>query len=377
MKHLLPVITTLLCVSFYTQASEPAGKTILARGSVLAVDGGSELQRKLQRRDTVFGVDRITTGEKSKAQFSMSDGGLIALKENSELNIANYEFDSNTQQGSASIELLKGGLRSISGVIKKNGGSYNVKTPVGSIGIRGTHFEIQLVNGDVFLAVWDGAIDLTLENNNVLSLGDNEAFSFAQITSLGEVLTTTRAATVFDQNIVTIDPINDDNEEQEQTSVASTIEGNNVDAFETDADIADVYSEQQFQTVSSASLVDQIAQRQGVFNYQASSFNVDSSAGAVSDFSMMMAVDFDNGTVPDGEISFNDADGNWYAAYSGLINISKLDLAVTFASHANNKAEGNVEAIFLNDLDTISGSFNLNEINNPDVNATGSFKLEP
>jgi len=350
MKHLLPVITTLLCVSFYTQASEPAGKTILARGSVLAVDGGSELQRKLQRRDTVFGVDRITTGEKSKAQFSMSDGGLIALKENSELNIANYEFDSNTQQGSASIELLKGGLRSISGVIKKNGGSYNVKTPVGSIGIRGTHFEIQLVNGDVFLAVWDGAIDLTLENNNVLSLGDNEAFSFAQITSLGEVLTTTRAATVFDQNIVTIDPINDDNEEQEQTSVASTIEGNNVDAFETDADITDVYSEQQFQTVSSASLVDQIAQRQGVFNYQASSFNVDSSAGAVSDFSMMMAVDFDNGTVPDGEISFNDADGNWYAAYSGLINISKLDLAV---------------------------SFNLNEINNPDVNATGSFKLEP
>ena len=228
--------------------------------------------------------------------------------------------------------MLKGGLRSISGVIKKNGGSYNVKTPVGSIGIRGTHFEIQLVNGDVFLAVWDGAIDLTLENNNVLSLGDNEAFSFAQITSLGEVLTTTRAATVFDQNIVTIDPINDDNEEQEQTSVASTIEGNNVDAFETDADITDVYSEQQFQTVSSASLVDQIAQRQGVFNYQASSFNVDSSAGAVSDFSMMMAVDFDNGTVPDGEISFNDADGNWYAAYSGLINISKLDLAVTFAS---------------------------------------------
>jgi len=39
----------------------------------------------------------------------MSDGGLIALKENSELNIANYEFNSTTQQGSASIELIKGG----------------------------------------------------------------------------------------------------------------------------------------------------------------------------------------------------------------------------------------------------------------------------
>ena len=45
----------------------------------------------------------------------MSDGGLIALKENSELNIANYDFNADTQQGAASIELLKGGLRSISG----------------------------------------------------------------------------------------------------------------------------------------------------------------------------------------------------------------------------------------------------------------------
>ena len=373
MKHLLPVITTLLCVSFYTQANDPAGKTILARGSVLAVDGSSEQQRQLQRRDTVFGVDRITTGEKSKAQFSMSDGGLIALKENSELNIANYEFDANTQQGSASIELLKGGLRSISGVIKKNGGSYSVKTPVGSIGIRGTHFEVQLVEGNVFLAVWDGAIDLTLENSSVVSLGDNEAFSFAQITASGEVLKTTRAARVFDQNIVTIDP-KDDNEEETEQVAATEVE---VNAFETDADAMDVYSEQQFQTVSSSSLVDQIAQRQGVFNYEASSFNVNSSVGAVTDFAMTMAVDFDNGTVPDGEISFNDADGNWYAAYSGLINLSELDLAVTFASHGNNKAEGDVEAIFLNDLDNITGNFNLNEINNPDVNASGSFKLEP
>ena len=101
----------------------------------------------------------------------MSDGGLIALKENSELNIANYEFNSTTQQGSASIELIKGGLRSISGVIKKNGGAYSVKTPVGSIGIRGTHFELQLIDGDMYVAVWDGAIDLTLEDQSVVSLG--------------------------------------------------------------------------------------------------------------------------------------------------------------------------------------------------------------
>jgi len=374
MKHLIPVLTTLLCVSFYSQANTTAaGKTILARGAVVATDATSEQQRSLKRRDTVYGVDKITTGEKSKAQFSMSDGGLIALKENSVLNIANYEFDAATQQGSASIELIKGGLRSISGVIKKNGGSYNVKTPVGSIGIRGTHFELQLVNGDMYVAVWDGAIDLTLQDNSILSLGSNEAFSFAQVTSVGDVIKTTQAPAIFTQSIASINSNDESEAEQDQIAENSASE-NNEDA---DTLLADVYAEQQFQAVSNAALIDQIAQRQGIYNYQASSFDVSSSLGEVSDFSMSMSVDFDNGTVPDGEISFNDAGGNWYAAYSGFIDLTKLDLAVTFASHNNNKAVGDIDAIFLNDIDTITGDFNLNEISNPAVNSSGSFRLEP
>ena len=374
MKHLIPVLTTLLCVSFDSQANTTAaGKTILARGAVVATDATSEQQRTLKRRDTVYGVDKITTGEKSKAQFSMSDGGLIALKENSVLNIANYEFDAATQQGSASIELIKGGLRSISGVIKKNGGSYNVKTPVGSIGIRGTHFELQLVNGDMYVAVWDGAIDLTLQDNSILSLGSNEAFSFAQVTSVGDVIKTTQAPAIFTQSIASINSNDESEAEQDQIAENSASE-NNEDA---DTLLADVYAEQQFQAVSNAALIDQIAQRQGIFNYQATSFDVSSSLGEVSDFSMSMSVDFDNGTVPDGEISFNDAGGNWYAAYSGFIDLTKLDLAVTFASHNNNKAVGEIDAIFLNDIDTITGDFNLNEISNPAVNSSGSFRLEP
>lgn len=376
MKHLIPVLTTLLCVSFYSQASTTvAGKTILARGAVLATDAESAQQRTLKRRDTVYGVDKITTGEKSKAQFSMSDGGLIALKENSELNIANYEFNTTTQQGSASIELIKGGLRSISGVIKKNGGAYSVKTPVGSIGIRGTHFELQLIGGDMYVAVWDGAIDLTLEDQSVVSLGSNEPFSFAQVTSLGRVIKTTQAPAVFTQTIATIS----DGTSVEQPTEQQSIVQNNTSEKTTDADISitDVYAQQQFQAVNDATLIDQIAQRQGVFNYQATSFDVSSSLGEVSDFSMSMSVDFDNGTVPDGEISFNDAGGNWYAAYSGLIDLTKLDLAVTFASHNNNKATGQIDAVFLNDIDTITGDFSLSEINNPAVNASGDFRLEP
>ncbi|WP_338365347.1 FecR family protein [uncultured Pseudoalteromonas sp.] len=375
MKHSILTLSALVFLSNVSYASEnAAGKTILARGAVVATDAQSTQQRTLKRRDVVYGVDKITTGEKSKAQFSMADGGLIALKENSQLNIANYEFDKTTQQGSASIELIKGGLRSISGVIKKNGGSYTVKTPVGSIGIRGTHFELQLVEGDMYVAVWDGAIDLTLADQQVVSLGSNEPFSFAQVTALGDVIKTTQAPAVFTQQIVNVDNNNQAETEPAQVASTSSPSENNSTA---DISIADVYAEQQFQAVSDATLLDQIAQRQGVFNYQATSFDVSSSLGEVSNFAMSMSVDFDNGTVPDGEISFNDAGGNWYAAYSGLIDLTKLDLAVTFASHNNNKATGQIDAVFLNDIDTITGDFSLSEINNPAINASGDFRLEP
>ena len=375
MKYLTPLLATVLCASFYSQANTPpAGKTILAKGSVVATSDDSA-QRPLKRRDTVYSVDKITTGEQSKAQFSMSDGGLIALKENSELNIANYDFNADTQQGAASIELLKGGLRSISGVIKKNGGSYNVKTPVGSIGIRGTHFELQLLGGDMFVAVWDGAIDLTLENQRVVSLGSNEPFSFAQVTSLGEVIQSKDAPAVFDQNIAAIN--GDNKSKNSQTASGNNANAENNEQNSSTADTTDVYAQQRFQAVSDAALLDQIAQRQGVFNYKATNFAVSSSLGEVSNFAMSLSVDFDNGTVPDGEISFTDAGGNWYAAYSGLIDLTKLDLAVTFASHNNNKATGSIDAIFLNNIDTITGNFNLNEISNPAVNATGAFRLEP
>jgi hypothetical protein len=189
------------------------------------------------------------------------------------------------------------------------------------------------------------------------------------------VIKTTQAPAVFTQTIATI---SDDTSAEQPTEQQSIVQ-NNTSEKTTDADISitDVYAQQQFQAVNDATLIDQIAQRQGVFNYQATSFDVSSSLGEVSDFSMSMSVDFDNGTVPDGEISFNDAGGNWYAAYSGLIDLTKLDLAVTFASHNNNKATGQIDAVFLNDIDTITGDFSLSEINNPTVNAGGDFRLEP
>ena len=88
-------------------ANEVSGKTIIAKGKVSA-EANSQ-SRQLERRSPVFQADKITTGLNSMTQLRMSDGGLLALQEDSELEISNYEFNASTNKGSISMSLLKGG----------------------------------------------------------------------------------------------------------------------------------------------------------------------------------------------------------------------------------------------------------------------------
>jgi hypothetical protein len=171
-------------------AKDIAGKTIIARGKVSAVETNTSTQRRLKRRSPIYGVDVVKTDANSKTQLRMTDGGMIALKENSELLISNYEFNKAENTGSVVMELVKGGLRSVTGAIKSDKGNYTLKTPVGSIGIRGTHYEIEIIQGEVFIAVWDGAVDISVEvggTEQEVPLGEGEDFSYAKIDETGEV----------------------------------------------------------------------------------------------------------------------------------------------------------------------------------------------
>lgn len=57
-------------------------------------------------------------------------------------------------------------------------------------GAGGTHYEIEIIQGEVFIAVWDGAVDVTVEVGSAessVSFGEGEDFSYAKIGETGEV----------------------------------------------------------------------------------------------------------------------------------------------------------------------------------------------
>jgi len=54
----------------------------------------------------------------------------------------------------------------------------------------GTHYEIEIISGEVFIAVWDGAIDVQVATSDLaheVTLGEGEDFSFALIDEASEV----------------------------------------------------------------------------------------------------------------------------------------------------------------------------------------------
>ena len=388
---LLSLFLLLMTTHYSSYANIAAGKTILAKGKVEAQHQASKEKRPLRRRSEIFDVDNIITGDKSKAQFSMSDGGLITLKENTEILISNYKFNPEAGESSATLEIISGGLRSIRGLIKKSGGDYQIKTPVGSIGIRGTHFAVEVIDDEVLFAVYSGNIDVELADQTTLSLGSSEDFSFASVNNRGVVTRMIQAPASISLGYSTTarkkadESAKNENSEDDQTSgvvVANTdVAPISTDALTYDGNELDdkgIYGESEWQGVKDLPIAELISERTGTLSYgNVSESIVNSSVGQVSDFTMSMTVDFDNASVPGGTLSFSDSEGEWFAAYSGLINIDQLELGINFASHGDNRADGSIFAAFSNGLDELVGGFSLQEINNPSVNADGSFKIQP
>lgn len=227
------IITATVISNFFISnayAAESAGRVIMARGDVTAIDENGTT-RNLKRRDPIFNHEIIKTGDNSKVQIRFVDNALLALKANSELNIKSYVFsENNIQDDKVIMELVAGGFRTLTGKIGKgNKEAYQVNTPAASIGIRGTLYEIQISLNGLLAAVWKGGISLDTPQGE-FNLGIGADFDFGEISSSGRftgLLTPPNSFTSPDSsNTRATDPTNanpNNNEEENPNSADSNI----------------------------------------------------------------------------------------------------------------------------------------------------------
>ncbi len=150
----IPAACVLLAAAVPGLAQE-AGSVTFATGDVTAA---RQPPVALAKGDTVLVSDVVVTGTASRAQLLMIDGAKIAIRPSSRVVLAEYSYaDSATTAGavvtsaddSSVLELVKGGLRTITGAIgDQNPEDYEVRTAVGVLGIRGTDFAVLLCSGD-------------------------------------------------------------------------------------------------------------------------------------------------------------------------------------------------------------------------------------
>ena len=105
----------------------------------------------LAAKSEVESGDTLVAEKNTYAQIRFIDNSEITLRPGTTFKIDNFAYDAGKpEEDSAAFSLVKGGLRSITGLLgKRNKEKFQLKTPAATIGIRGTTFIAQWVEDAV------------------------------------------------------------------------------------------------------------------------------------------------------------------------------------------------------------------------------------
>lgn len=98
--------------------------------------------RVLNAGAPLYESDRLTSGANSQMLAVFRDGGRISLGADSEVNIKEFRY-AKAGNDRSSLQLVTGSLRALTGQIgKSRPENYRIDTPVATIGVRGTNFDL-------------------------------------------------------------------------------------------------------------------------------------------------------------------------------------------------------------------------------------------
>jgi hypothetical protein len=167
----------------------------LSQGVVQNLSGTMSVQRTdgsvrlLSEKSQVQQGDVITTERDSYALLRFSDGGQVTLRPNSQVKIETYTYnEAAPERDSFGMSLLKGALRSVTGLIGKRGNrdAYKMTTKTATVGIRGTTFTVHDVPAGapqgsppqgVYVTVTDGSIAMLAGGTEQLVAAGQTGFS--------------------------------------------------------------------------------------------------------------------------------------------------------------------------------------------------------
>lgn len=136
-----------LCATFSAGWAAQVAATVVQLSGPLLAKKASGAARILSLRSEVESGDTLITEKNTYALLKFIDNSEITLKPGTTFKVEDFSYDAGKPDAdSASFSLVKGGLRSVTGLLgKRNKEKFSMKTPSATIGIRGTTFIADLV----------------------------------------------------------------------------------------------------------------------------------------------------------------------------------------------------------------------------------------
>jgi hypothetical protein len=189
-------------------AQEPGiGSAKTARNKVEGIVGGQT--QDVKTGSQVYPDETVRTGDSAVADLVFIDNTNLSVGPISEVRLDKFVYDPNGSSGRVVLQATKGAFRFVTG--SQDHRAYEVRTPFGSLGVRGTVVELvikQCVPGQppntcgVTVKLVEGAASFTTSNGQTVDL--NSANTTLAVSGNGTTSTSSQAGTILPASLASI-----------------------------------------------------------------------------------------------------------------------------------------------------------------------------
>ena len=154
----------------HAAVAEPSsvGAVDKVQEQAVAVQAGAS--RDLAAAGPVYFRDKLRTGPGARLEAKLDDGTVLTLGEKGKLTVDEFVYRPGEQGNKLALNVTKGAFLFVGGKIEgPTGGNVSIKTPIGTLGVRGTTvwggpidggFGVLVLKGEVWVKTKHGLVDL-------------------------------------------------------------------------------------------------------------------------------------------------------------------------------------------------------------------------
>ena len=127
--------------------------------ATLVTGSSADGEREITRNSPIFRDDRLSATTSGNAQIILVDKTKIVVGPGAQVDIDNFVFNSDDTFKTVTIRATKGAFRFVSG--NSGNSAYKIETPSGTIGVRGTAFDVGITGDQMHVVMVRGEVQMS------------------------------------------------------------------------------------------------------------------------------------------------------------------------------------------------------------------------